>query len=121
MVAKPPPAITWMRPGTVTSVKLIAHDIEGNSRAGAAVGMLIGALVFAGGDWTGSLIGALAGAGLGASSAPRTIEVRTYQVSIQWDDGADTTFVFHDKSPFETGQRVALTPQGLKPMARTGG
>jgi outer membrane lipoprotein SlyB len=109
---------SWTLPGTVESVRLVAHRIEGDPRGGAFAGALIGGLLFAGGGWTSALFGAFAGAGLGAIASPSATEYRSYQVIVRLDDGTGATFLFHDVSPFVTGQRVALTPRGLLPITQ---
>lgn len=60
------------------------------------------------------LFGAATGAAIGAAASEGTAETRTYQVLIRFDDGARGMFLYRDYSPFSRGERVALTPQGLR-------
>ncbi|MGE5185871.1 MAG: hypothetical protein ACM31C_27630 [Acidobacteriota bacterium] len=104
---------SWVRPGTVESVQQIVRRVEGNPAAGALAGALIGGILFHG-HGPATLFGAAAGAAVGAAASEGSAETRTYQVLVQFDDGERGIFVFRDYAPFSPGERVALTPQGLR-------
>jgi outer membrane lipoprotein SlyB len=99
----------------VESVQLVADRIEGEPGPGAATGALIGGLLFIGAGGTTAIFGALTGAGLGAIASSRAVEDRIYRVAVRFDDGTGFAYVYRDISPFAPGQRVVLTPQGLRP------
>jgi outer membrane lipoprotein SlyB len=109
-----PPAGQWARPGRVESVSEIVERTEGNPAGGALAGALIGGFLF-GGHGRASLFGALAGASVGAASSQGRTESRRYQVMVRFDDGSSGMFVFQGYAPFQPGQAVVLTPQGLGP------
>ena len=106
----------WTRAGTVESVQEVIRRVEGEPAAGALAGALIGGFLFHG-NGRASLFGAAAGAAIGAAASQGSAEYRTYQVLVRFDDGERGLFLFRDYSPFAPGNRVMLTPQGL----RTGG
>lgn len=103
----------WTRPGTIESVQEVLHRVEGQPVAGALAGALIGGFLFHG-DGPATLFGAATGAAIGAAASQGSAEYRTYQVLVHFDDGSRGLFLFRDYSPFAPGQRVALTPQGLR-------
>ena len=81
--------------------------------AGALAGALIGGFLFHG-NGPATLFGAATGAAIGAAASQGSAEYHTYQVLVHFDDGSRGLFLFRDYSPFSPGQRVALTPQGLR-------
>jgi outer membrane lipoprotein SlyB len=116
-VAPPPPAaapVTWAKPGRVESVQEIVHRVEGHPAGGALAGALIGGFLF-GHHGHASLFGAAAGAAVGAAASQHSAESRTYHLLVKFEDGSYGMFVFAGAPPFQPGQPVVLTPQGLGP------
>jgi outer membrane lipoprotein SlyB len=105
------------RPGQVDWVRETVHREEGNPVGGAVVGALIGGFLFGGHhDAAGTLIGAAGGAAVGAAASQGGGESRTYEVAVRFDDGGYQVCVYSGYAPFQPGQRVALTAQGLVAM-----
>ena len=116
-VAPPPPAVpamTWTKPGRVESVQEIVQRVEAHPAGGALAGALIGGFLF-GHHGHASLFGAVAGAAVGAAASQHSSETRTYQLLVRFHDGSYGMFVFAGAPPFQPGQSVVLTPQGLAP------
>jgi outer membrane lipoprotein SlyB len=107
----PPPA----RPGHIQSVTEMVRRVEGNPAGGALAGALIGGILF-GGRGPGALFGAATGAAVGAAASQGVSESRTWHVVVHFDDGEYGVFVYGAPPPFQVGQPVLLTPQGLAPM-----
>jgi outer membrane lipoprotein SlyB len=110
----------WERPGLVQSVHETVTRTEGNPAGGAVAGALIGGLfgsTFGGhhghGSGVGALVGAVGGAAVGAAASQGGTEDRYYQVLVQFDDGTQQWFTYRGYAPFQPGQPVVLTPQGL--------
>jgi outer membrane lipoprotein SlyB len=108
-----PGAVAYGRAGSVASVQEIVQRTEGNPGAGAVAGALIGGFLFGGGRGPAAVAGAVGGAAVGAAASAGTSEQRTYQVVVQFDDGAYGEFVYGGYSPFRPGERVIVTPGGL--------
>jgi len=102
----------WTRPGRVESIREIDRRVEGNPAGGALVGALIGGILFHG-RGPASLFGAATGATIGAAASSGSVESRSFQVLVRFDDGDYGMFVFGGASPFGPGDLVVLTPQGL--------
>jgi len=105
----------WVRPGTVESVQEVVRRVQGNPAAGALAGALIGGILFHD-RGPATLFGAAAGATIGAAASQGSAESRAYQVVVRFDDGTRGMFVYQAYSPFRPGQRVELSPAGLRPM-----
>ena len=105
---------SYTRGGTVESVQLAVRRVEGNPAAGALAGALIGGILFHG-RGPATLFGAVTGAAIGAAASEGVTETSTFQVLIRFDDGERGMFLFRDATPFQPGDRVTLTPQGLRP------
>jgi outer membrane lipoprotein SlyB len=103
----------WPRPGRVESVREVIQRREGNPAGGALAGALIGGFLF-GGRGPGALFGAASGAAVGAA-ASQSSETHAFQVLVHFDDGAYGMFVYAAPPPFQAGQPVFLTQQGLVP------
>jgi outer membrane lipoprotein SlyB len=117
-VAPPPPApapVAWSKPGRVESVQEIVQRVEAHPAGGALAGALIGGFLF-GHHGHASLFGAVAGAAVGAAASQHSRESRTYHLLVRFQDGSFGMFVFSGAPPFQPGQPVALTPQGLLPL-----
>mgnify|MGYP003407154074 CR=1 FL=1 len=56
------------------------------------------------------------GAAVGAAASQHSRESRTYHLLVRFQDGSFGMFVFSGAPPFQPGQPVALTPQGLLPL-----
>jgi outer membrane lipoprotein SlyB len=106
---------SWARYGRVESVRETIHRQQGDPGGGAVAGALIGGLL--GSAWTGrpagAFAGAVGGAMVGAASSQGQAEQRVYEVFVRFDDGALETFVYRDILPFDAGEQVVLTAQGL--------
>ena len=103
---------TWARPGHVEWVREIVQRQQGNPAAGALAGALIGGFLF-GGRGPRALVGAAGGAAIGASASQGSVETRSYEVFVRFDDGSTGMFVYAGYPPFRPGDPVVLTPQGL--------
>jgi outer membrane lipoprotein SlyB len=106
------PAQSWERPGAVEWVRQIVHRQEGDPAGGALAGAIVGAIL-GGGRGGGAIVGAIGGAAVGAAVSQGSSESRVYQVAVRFNDGGQEVFVYHDYSPFNPGEPVVLTPQGL--------
>ena len=104
--------VQWTRPGRVESVQEIIQRTHGNPAGGALAGALIGGFLF-GGRGPATLVGAAGGAAVGAAASQGSAETRSYHVLVRFDDGGYGTFVYDRFSPFQPGELVWLTPQGL--------
>jgi outer membrane lipoprotein SlyB len=104
----------WAKPGRVESVQEIVQRTEGNPAGGALAGALIGGFLF-GHHGRASLFGAVAGAAAGAAASQHASESRTYHLLVRFNDGTFGMFVYAGAPPFQPGQAVVLTPQGLAP------
>ena len=107
------PAYPYGRPGQVQSVQEIVQRTHGNPAGGALAGALIGGLLFGGHGPGSAAFGAAGGAAVGAAASQGSSEMRTYQVLVRFDDGGYATFDYAGYAPFQPGERVDLTPQGL--------
>jgi outer membrane lipoprotein SlyB len=103
------------REGTVESVRQIVHRVEGNPAGGAVAGALIGAVLF-GGRGPRTLFGAAAGAATGAALSQGSYETRDFEVVVRFDNGARGVFTYRNYSPFRPGERIALGPDGPRPL-----
>ena len=101
----------WARHGRVEWVRENVQREDGNPAAGAAAGAVIGALI--GGRGPGRIFGAVGGAAIGAAASQGHSERRTYDVMVRFDDGYAQAFCYAGYSPFQPGEYVFLTPQGL--------
>ena len=101
----------WARRGRVEWVRENVQREDGNPAAGAAAGAVIGALI--GGRGPGRLFGAVGGAAIGAAASQGHSERRTYDVMVRFEDGYAQAFCYAGYSPFQPGEYVFLTPQGL--------
>ena len=128
----------WERPGHVESVRETVTRTEGNPAGGAVAGGLIGALfgsalgghthydrwgnAYYHGSGVGALFGAAAGAAVGAaaSSGP-AVEDRSYEVLVQFNDGARRVFLYRGVPPFRAGDEVLLTDRGLEAFSQSRG
>jgi len=116
------------RYGRVESVRETVQRQEGDPAAGAVAGALVGGLlgsVLGGhthydrygyghsrGSGAGAVAGAVGGAMIGAAASQGS-ERRSYEVFVRFDDGGLERFVFDGALPFQVGEPVALTPEGL--------
>ena len=108
--ATPQPA-AWSRHGYVEWVRENVQREDGNPAAGAAAGAIIGALI--GGRGPGRIVGAVGGAAVGAAASQGHGERRSYDVMVRFDDGYAQVFSYAGYSPFQPGEGVFMTPQGL--------
>jgi outer membrane lipoprotein SlyB len=103
------------RDGRVEWIRETVERQQGNPAGGAVVGALIGASVGRAflGRGGGTLMGAAAGAAIGADSSRGYAERRLYEIGVRFDDGGTQVFVFEGYPPFQQGEPVRQTAQGL--------
>ncbi|HVZ72871.1 MAG TPA: hypothetical protein VHJ20_10895 [Polyangia bacterium] len=106
-----PPGPGGARFGAVESVQEIVERTEGNPAGGALAGALIGGFLF--GRGPARLVGVAGGAVAGAAMSQGHAERRTYHVLVRFDDGGYGVFAYAGFSPFQPGEPVVWTPQGL--------
>lgn len=121
----------WARYGRVEAVREVVQETRGDPAGGAVAGAIIGGLVgstigghthYDGygrphhhGSAAGAVVGAIGGAMVGASASQGQTVDRRYEVFVRFDDGGSETYVYANGSPFQPGDLVTLTPQGLYP------
>jgi outer membrane lipoprotein SlyB len=93
--------------GQVVAVSETVERVEGNPAGGALAGGLIGGVGF--GSRRGAGVGAATGAVLSSGSSER----RAYVVQVQFDDGTSGSFDYVDYAPWQPGERVMVTSNGL--------
>jgi hypothetical protein len=59
------------------------------------------------------LFGAAGGAAVGAAASQGHAETRRYDVMVQFEDGTWQVFSYGGYAPFQPGEDVIQTPQGL--------
>ena len=117
------------RYGRVESVRETVQRQEGDPAAGAVAGAVVGGVLgsilgghtrydrygyaHSHGSAAGAVVGAVGGAMVGAAASQGGAERRFYEVFVRFDDGGLETFVFEGAPPFQVGEPVALTPEGL--------
>jgi len=106
----------WARYGRVESIRETVHRQQGDPGGGAVAGAIIGGLL--GSAWSGghagaTVAGAVGGAVVGSAASQGQAEQRIYEVFVRFDDGALETFVYRGYLPFNAGEPVVLTAQGL--------
>jgi outer membrane lipoprotein SlyB len=94
--------------GQVVQVEEIVHHREGHPVAGAVAGALLGGVIFHSGK------AAVVGGGLGAIASSGHSTRRTFETTVQFDNGEMGRFDFADWSPFRPGDRVVMTNEGLQ-------
>ena len=100
------------RHGEVTWVREYVQHHHGDPAGGAIAGAIIGGIL-GGGHGPSALIGAAGGAVIGAAASEGHAESRYYDVGVQFQDGSQQIFRFPDYAPFQPGEHVVQTPQGL--------
>jgi outer membrane lipoprotein SlyB len=114
-------ASSWARYGRVEQIRETVHRQQGDPAGGAVAGAIIGGLLgnaWSGGRGAGTVAGAIGGAMVGAASSQGQAEQRVYEVFVRFDDGALEPFVYQGYLPFQVGEPVVLTAQGLGRMGR---
>lgn len=120
---------SWARYGRVERIREVVTRQDGNPGGGAVAGAVIGGLLGSalGGhthydaygrghrhaSGAGALVGAAAGAMVGAAASQGSAEARYYDVLVRFDDGGTQVFRYRDGVPFQVGDDVTLTAQGL--------
>jgi outer membrane lipoprotein SlyB len=106
----------WARYGRVQSVRETVQHQQGDPAGGAVAGAIIGGLlgnVWSGGHAGATVAGAVGGAVVGSAASQGQAEQRWYEVFVRFDDGALERFVYQGYLPFNPGEPVVLTAQGL--------
>jgi outer membrane lipoprotein SlyB len=106
----------WARYGRVESVRETVQHQQGDPAGGAVAGAIIGGLLgnaWSGGHGAGTVAGAVGGAMVGAAASQGQAEQRFYEVFVRFQDGALERFVYQGYLPFNVGENVMLTAQGL--------
>jgi len=122
--AQAPQPPSWVRYGRVESIRETVYHQQGDPAGGAVAGALIGGLLGSalGGhhgyygyhhSGAGALVGAVGGAMVGAAASQGQGESRSYQVFVRFEDGGLEPFVYRNALPFQVGEEVAFSPQGL--------
>jgi outer membrane lipoprotein SlyB len=122
----------WARRGRVEQIRETVTRQQGDPAAGAVAGAIVGGLIGSTlgghahvnrygrvvhhGSGAGALVGAVGGAMLGAASSQGSAEQRTYEVFVRFEDGGAETFAYQGALPFQVGDPVQLTAQGLARM-----
>ncbi len=106
----------WARYGRVETVRETVQRQQGDPGGGAVAGAIIGGLL--GNAWSGghagaTVAGAIGGAVVGSAASQGQAEQRFYEVFVRFDDGALEPFVYQGYLPFNPGDPVVLTAQGL--------
>lgn len=113
--ARQAPAGNWVLYGQVVSVRPVARYAHGDPAGGAVAGAVIGGLIGTalGGRGFGTFVGATEGAVIGANSSQGGYAGSDFHVNVRFEDGTLRTFVYHDQLPFQPGEYVVWTQQGL--------
>jgi outer membrane lipoprotein SlyB len=99
------------RYGQVAWVREYVQHQDGDPAGGAIAGAIIGGLL--GGHGASALIGAAGGAAIGAAASEGHREARFYDIAVRFQDGSHRVFRYPDYAPFQPGEQVIETPQGL--------
>jgi outer membrane lipoprotein SlyB len=105
-------SIAGYRYGHVAWVREYVQHREGDPAGGAIAGAIIGGIL-GGGHGPSALLGAAGGAAIGAAASEGHSEARFYDVAVQFQDGTQRVFRYADQAPFQPGDQVVQTPQGL--------
>jgi len=100
------------RYGEVTWVREYVQHHQGDPAGGAIAGAIIGGIL-GGGRGPSALIGAAGGAAIGAAASGGHGENRFYDIGVQFQDGTRQVFRYPDYAPFQPGEHVVQTSQGL--------
>jgi outer membrane lipoprotein SlyB len=106
------PQHEWARYGRVAWVREYVQRQHGHPVGGAVAGAIIGSIL-GGGHGHGAVVGAVGGAAVGAAASQGGSEQRYYDLCVQFQDGAQQVFRYHGYPPFQPGENVVQTPQGL--------
>jgi outer membrane lipoprotein SlyB len=96
--------VAWVR-------EYIQHE-QGDPAGGAIAGAIIGGIL-GGGHGPSAWIGAAGGAAIGAAASQGHNDSRFYDVAVRFQDGTQRVFRYPDYAPFQPGEQVVETPQGL--------
>jgi outer membrane lipoprotein SlyB len=110
------PQQAWERIGRVSHVRETVYGQQGDPAGGAVAGAIVGGILgsaLTGGRGGGALVGALGGAAVGANASQGASRQTVYEVTVRFDDGGVQTYAFRGYLPFNPGDDVRLTPQGL--------
>ena len=100
------------RYGQVAWVREYVQHQHGDPAGGAIAGAIIGGIL-GGGHGPSALVGAAGGAAIGAVASEGHSEARFYDVAVLFQDGTQLVVRYPDYAPFQPGDQVVETPQGL--------
>jgi outer membrane lipoprotein SlyB len=106
------PSAADYRHGQVTWVREYVQHQHGDPAGGAIAGAIIGGIL-GGGHGASALIGAAGGAAIGAAASTGHDESRCYDIGVLFQDGTERVFRYLDYAPFQPGEHVVQTPDGL--------
>jgi outer membrane lipoprotein SlyB len=98
--------------GQVAWVREYVQHQHGDPAGGAIAGAIIGGIL-GGGHGPSAWIGAAGGAAIGAAASEGHRDARFYDVAVRFQDGTQRVFRYPDYAPFQPGEQVVETPQGL--------
>jgi outer membrane lipoprotein SlyB len=98
--------------GEVTWVREYVQRQHGDPAGGAIAGAIIGGIL-GGGHGPSALLGAAGGAVIGAAASEGHSESRFYDIGVRFQDGSQRVFRYPDYAPFQPGEHVVQTPNGL--------
>jgi len=102
------PTYGEVRHGQVTWVQEFVQHEHGDPVGGAIAGAIIGGIL-TGGRGPGALVGAAVGAGASHGDSV----THFYDITVRFQDGSQQVFRYLDYPPFQPGENVVQTPQGL--------
>jgi len=103
---------TEYRYGQVAWVREYVEHQHGDPAGGAIAGAIMGGLL-GGGHGPAAWIGAAGGAAIGAAASEGHRDARFYDVAVHFEDGTQRVFRYSDYAPFQPGEQVVETSQGL--------
>ena len=100
------------RYGQVAWVREYVQHQHGDPAGGAIAGAIIGGIL-GGGHGPAAWMGAAGGAAIGAAASEGHRDSRYYDIAVRFQDGTQRVFRYPNYAPFQPGEQVIETPQGL--------
>ena len=100
------------RYGQVAWVREYVQHQQGDPVGGAIAGAIIGGIL-GGGHGPAAWMGAAGGAAIGAAASEGHRDSRYYDIAVRFQDGTQRVFRYPNYAPFQPGEQVIETPQGL--------